>query len=240
MPRFFEDAFSPERPVLTGENARHIGFSLRMRPHERLTVCANGTDYECEIERITKDTVSLMILSGAPAWSEPSIRVTLFQCLPKGDKFEQIVRKSVELGVAEIVPVLTGRCVVRPSEAEFEKKRERLQKIAASAAEQSGRGVIPQVERLHSLREAAERLRLLEVPLVLYESEGGVSFSQVRADAASYGVFVGSEGGFDAAEIEMLREYGAQTVWLGKRILRCETAPVTALSILMFLTGNFG
>lgn len=238
MPRFFEDAFSPEQPFLRGEHLRHIGFSLRMRPGEQLTVCSCGTDYACEIEEITSDAVRLRILSRESCCAEPTVQVTLFQALPKADKLEQIIQKSVELGVTEIVPVLTRRCISRMSAGEFQKKLPRYQKIAQAAAQQSGRGIIPPVAPLHTLEQAAERMKALEVPVVLYESEGGCSFSEIRGDAKSYGLCIGSEGGFDPQEIAFLQEAGVQAVWLGKRILRCETAPLTALSVLMFRTGN--
>ena len=237
MPRFFEDAFSPEQPMLTGEHLRHIGFSLRMRPGEQLTVCSCGTDYLCEIEAVTADAVQLRILSAESCCAEPTVSVTLFQALPKADKLEQIIQKSVELGVTEIVPVLTRRCVSRMNSGDFQKKLPRYQRIAQAAAQQSGRGIIPVVAPLHSLGSAAERMRALDVPLVLYE-DGGISFSEVQRDAKSYGICVGSEGGFDPEEIAMLSAAGVRSVWLGKRILRCETAPLTALSVLMFHTGN--
>ncbi|HAG12846.1 MAG TPA: RNA methyltransferase RsmE [Ruminococcus sp.] len=238
MPKFFEDAFSPEQPFLTGEHLRHIGYALRMRPQEQLTINSCGVDYECEIAEITADAVHLNILSSAPCCTEPTISVTLFQALPKSDKLEQIIQKSVELGVTEIVPVLTRRCISRLSAGDFQKKLPRLQKIAQAAAQQSGRGMIPVIAPLHSLELAAERMKAIEVPVVLYETEGGISFSEVRADAKSYGLCIGSEGGFDPQEIAFLQENGVQPVWLGKRILRCETAPLTALSVLMFRTGN--
>lgn len=238
MPKFFEDSFSPEQPVLRDAHVRHIGFSLRMRPKEQLTVCSCGIDYTCEIEEITQDAVYLHILSSEPCCAEPSISVTLFQALPKSDKFEQIIQKTIELGVTEIVPVLTRRCVSRMSSGDFLKKLPRYQKIAQAAAQQSGRGIIPVVAPLHSLEMAAKRMKSLDVPLVLYEGEGGISFSSVRNDAKSYGICIGSEGGFDPDEIAMLQEQGVQPVWLGKRILRCETAPLTAMSVLMFHTGN--
>ena len=238
MPKFFDDTFSPEHPVLTGENLRHIGYALRMRPQEQLTICACGIDHECEIEEITQDAVYLKILSSAPCCAEPTVSVTLFQALPKSDKLEQIIQKSIELGVTEIVPVLTRRCISRLSAGDFQKKLPRYQKIAQAAAQQSGRGIIPAVAPLHTLEQAAERMRSLDVPLVLYEGEGGISFSEVAADRKTYGLCIGSEGGFDPAEIDLLTQNGVQAVWLGKRILRCETAPLTALSVLMFRTGN--
>lgn len=242
MPRFFEDAFLPEHPVLTGAHVRHIGLSLRMRPSETLTVNSCGTDYLCEITEITPEEIRLRVLSQAPCAAEPTVQVTLFQALPKADKLELIIQKAVELGVTEIVPVLTRRCIARMSAGDFQKKLPRLQKIAQAAAQQSGRGLIPPVAPLHTLAQAAERLSALEVPLVLYENtrQGSISFSAVKPDAADYGIFVGSEGGFDSEEIDELTAKGVQPVWLGSRILRCETAPLTALSVLMFRTGNLG
>ena len=242
MPRFFEDSFSPAHPVLTGSHVRHIGFSLRMRPGERLTVNSCGTDYLCEIAEITPDEIALTVLSEESCAAEPTVQVTLFQALPKADKLEQIIQKAVELGVTEIVPVMTRRCVSRLSAGDFQKKLPRYQKIAQAAAQQSGRGIIPAVAPLHSLEMAAERMASLDVPLVLYESESvrSISFADVRTGAKTYGLTVGSEGGFDPEEIDLLCEKGVQPVWLGPRILRCETAPLTALSVLMFRTDNLG
>ncbi|MBR5370859.1 MAG: 16S rRNA (uracil(1498)-N(3))-methyltransferase, partial [Oscillospiraceae bacterium] len=149
--KFFDDAFSPDDPVLTGENARHIGYALRMRRGEQIAVCSCGVDYQCEIAEITSDSVLLKILSHEMTCAEPSIQVTLFQALPKSDKLEQIIQKTVELGVTEIVPVLTARCVSRMSAGDFQKKLPRYQRIAQAAAEQSGRGIIPAVAPLHTL-----------------------------------------------------------------------------------------
>lgn len=238
MPKFFEDAFSAQTPYLKGTHANHIGRSLRMRVGEPLTVCACGIDYECTIADITADTVFLDIISSAPCCAEPTIRVTLYQALPKADKLEQIIQKSVELGVTEIVPVLTARCISRLSAKDFEKKRARLQNIAMNAAQQSGRGIIPKIAPLHTLEEAAKSASNLEYSLVCYEAEGGISFSEVPKNCADYGVFIGAEGGFDESEVVLLRQHDITPVWLGKRILRCETAPLTALSVLMFHTGN--
>ncbi len=238
MPRFFDDTFSPAHPYLTGEAARHIGLSLRMRVGESVTVCANATDYQCALARITPETIELRILSQAPCAAEPTVRAVLYQALPKADKLEQIVQKAVELGVSEIVPVLTKRCITRLTAKEFEKKRSRYEKIAQAAAMQSGRGVIPRIEALCTLEQAAKQMQQYDVAVVLYEAEGGVRFSQIKADARQYAVMIGSEGGFDPQEIALLQQYDVTPVWLGRRILRCETAPVAALAVLMHLTGN--
>ncbi len=118
---FFLPALDPVQPVITGEDAHHIGFSLRMRPGEQLTVCAGGVDYDCRIREITGDCVYLEVQGQAPCAAEPTVALTLYQALPKTDKLEQIVQKAVELGAARIVPVLTRRCISRPIRGSFPK-----------------------------------------------------------------------------------------------------------------------
>ena len=145
MPRFFTDNINENDIVLDGENARHIGRSLRMRPKEELTVCCGVIDYDCEIRQITEDCVYLDLLEKHPCYAEPTVNVTLFQAVPKLDKLEHIIQKSTELGVSRVVPVLTRRCISRPTEKDFAKKLPRLAKIAEEAAKQSGRGIIPEI-----------------------------------------------------------------------------------------------
>lgn len=239
MPRFFTNEIDENNITLTGSDAVHVGRSLRMKPGEPLTVCCGGIDYNCEISEITSDTVYLSLKEKVVCAAEPNIEVTLFQAVPKMDKLEYIIQKSVELGVSRIVPMLTRRCVSRPDERDFAKKLARLNKIAAEAAKQSGRGIIPQVTPIVSYKKALEMMKELDQNVLLYEEEGGVSFGEVDLTGAkTVGLVIGSEGGFDREEAEACTAVGAAQVWLGKRILRCETAPITVLSILMFLTNN--
>lgn len=239
MPRFFTNVIDENNITLTGSDAVHVGRSLRMKPGEPLTVCCGGIDYNCEISEITSDTVYLSLKEKVVCAAEPNIEVTLFQAVPKMDKLEYIIQKSVELGVSRIVPMLTRRCVSRPDERDFAKKLARLNKIAAEAAKQSGRGIIPQVTPIVSYKKALEMMKELDRNVLLYEEEGGVSFGEADLTGAkTVGLVIGSEGGFDREEAEACTAVGAARVWLGKRILRCETAPITALSILMFLTNN--
>ena len=239
MPRFFTNEIDENNITLTGSDAVHVGRSLRMKPGEPLTVCCGGIDYNCEISEITSDTVYLSLKEKVVCAAEPNIEVTLFQAVPKMDKLEYIIQKSVELGVSRIVPMLTRRCVSRPDERDFAKNLARLNKIAAEAAKQSGRGIIPQVTPIVSYKKALEMMKELDRNVLLYEEEGGVSFGEVDLTGAkTVGLVIGSEGGFDREEAEACTAVGAAQVWLGKRILRCETAPITALSILMFLTNN--
>ena len=239
MPRFFTEKIDENNIIISGDDARHIGYSLRMRKGEEVTICCDGIDYVCTISNITGDEVFLTLLKKEICAAEPNISVTLFQAVPKLDKLEYIIQKSVELGVSRIVPVLTRRCISRPSEKDFLKKLPRLNKISAEASKQSGRGIIPEVTPLVNYSNALNIMRELDSTLILYEEQGGRSFGSISlSDAKSVGLVIGSEGGFDKEEVSAALEIGAQQIWLGKRILRCETAPITALSILMFLTNN--
>ena len=220
MPRFFTNEIDENNITLTGSDAVHVGRSLRMKPGEPLTVCCGGIDYNCEISEITSDTVYLSLKEKVVCAAEPNIEVTLFQAVPKMDKLEYIIQKSVELGVSRIVPMLTRRCVSRPDERDFAKKLARLNKIAAEAAKQSGRGIIPQVTPIVSYKKALEMMKELDRNVLLYEEEGGVSFGEVDLTGAkTVGLVIGSEGGFDREEAEACTAVGAAQVWLGKRKL---------------------
>ena len=137
-----------------------------------------------------------------------------------------------------IVPVLTRRCVSRPTEKDFAKKLVRYQKIALEAAKQSGRGIVPEVAPMINFGEALEQMKKTDVPLMLYE-QGGVRFSEAGLkNTGTVSILIGSEGGFDESEVAKADEAGIKRIWLGDRILRCETAPLVAVSLTMFLTGN--
>ncbi|MCC8136158.1 MAG: 16S rRNA (uracil(1498)-N(3))-methyltransferase, partial [Ruminococcus sp.] len=225
--------------TIGGDDARHIGRSLRMKIGEGLTVCCCGIDYNCVISSISDDTVRLELVSKAPCASEPSVDVTLFQAVPKLDKLEHIIQKTVELGVSRIVPVLTRRCVSRPSEKDFARKLPRLNKISEEAAKQSGRGIIPEVTPIINYKNAIAEMKKLDCSIILYEEEGGCSLEKVDySGVKTVGLLIGSEGGFDREEAELAENADVNRVWLGKRILRCETAPTVAMSLLMFLTNN--
>ncbi len=239
MPRFFTNEIDEENIILTGSDAKHIGRSLRMKKGEAVTVCCNGTDYNCTINSITEDSVYLDLIEKKLCAAEPSVNVTLYQAVPKMDKLEYIIQKSVELGVSRIVPILTRRCISRPDSKDFTKKLARLNKISEEAAKQSGRGIIPEVTPMMTWKNAVEMMSQEDLTVILYEEQGGCSFGEVDFEGKkNIGIVIGSEGGFDSEEVKTVLDNGAVQVWLGKRILRCETAPITAASILMFLTNN--
>ncbi len=241
MPRFFAESKNifDTYIVICGDDARHIGRSLRMKLSDKITVCCQNTDYECEIKSISDKEVVAQIISKNKTKSEPDISLTLFQAVPKSDKLEFIVQKAVELGAARIVPVLTRRCVAKYDEKSFEKKLLRLRRIAEEAAKQSGRGSIPEVCNIIDIESYYNSLQNFDLSLVCYEG-GGKRFNEVKEldSSKNISLFIGSEGGFDESEVEKAKENGAVLVTLGSRILRCETAPVCAISIIMNLSGN--
>ena len=238
MPRFFTDTPAEDFITVTGSDARHIGYSLRMKIGEELTFCHSGTDYNCVIESITESEVVCRVVESVPSKSEPSVQVTLYQAYPKQDKLELIIQKTTELGVTRIVPFISSRCIARPDEKSYRKKQERMQKIAEEAAKQSGRGIIPEIAPLMTMKQALEDMNSSELKLFCYENGGKKLSSIPVAEAKSIAVMIGSEGGFERAEAEAAETAGAVQIWLGERILRCETCPIAVTAILMNLTGN--
>lgn len=238
MPRFFVNVEDENNIIIEGDDARHIGRSLRMKLGDAITVTCKGTDYNCTIKSISDEVVTLNLIDKHICKSEPSVKLILFQAIPKGDKFETILQKSIELGASEIVPVLTRRCISRPTDKDFSKKLKRYEKISESASKQSGRGIIPKVHNMVTLDKAIDMMKSNDLNYILYEN-GGERFSAERLkDVKTIGVFIGSEGGFDLEEVEKVKSNGGVPIWLGERILRCETAPLSAITIIMHLTGN--
>lgn len=223
---------------LNEEQSRHITKSLRMKKGDMLTVCTgDGNDYGCVIDDINKDGARLAVCYKQASDSEADIKISLYQGVPKGDKFEDIIQKCTELGVYEIIPVLTKRCVSRPQEKQAEKKRQRYARIALEAAQQSGRGIVPEIKKMTELKTAVSQCEA-EIKIVFYEGGGEPLSALIKKGAKSAAVFIGPEGGFEKEEVELLKQNGAVAATLGKRILRTQTAPVAALSAIMLLTGN--
>ena len=239
MPRFFVPELAGETLVLAGEEGRHAAKSLRCRVGEELELCdGRGTDALGVITALSGETVTVEITCRRPSSSELPCCVTLYQALPKGDKLELIVQKAVELGVSAIVPVLTSRCVSRPAPKGMEKKLERLQRIAREAAGQSGRGVLPQVRPLLSFREALEELAQSSCPILFYEEASCPLGPLLEGRPTAISFLVGAEGGFSPAEAEEARSKGIALCTMGPRILRCETAPLYALSAIGYTYEN--
>lgn len=238
MPRFFTQDVDVDTARITGPDATHITRVLRMHPGEKLTVCdLAGHDYLCEILSADTGAVELRVLERTLTVAEPGVRVTLFQGVPKADKMEWIVQKSVELGVSRIVPVLTARCVSRPDPTAMAKKTARWNKIAFEAAKQSGRGILPRVDDAVDFKTAVGELAGMERGVLFYE-KGGDAHGDLWGGMREIGICIGPEGGFSEEEIKLAREYSVHICTLGPRILRTETAPLCVLSVIMFATGN--
>lgn len=241
MPRFFKEfSCSPavgDTVTIEGQDGAHIRRSLRMTAGDTLTLCdGRGKDYTAVIDTFDGDTVRLSVTEITPTVTEPSLRITLYQGLPKGDKFEWILQKAVELGVSEIIPVVTARSIAKPGDKAVQKQL-RYQKIAAEAAGQCGRGRIPAVSLPLTFSQALARLGQ-ENAIVCYEAGGMPLRSLISPETTSLSLFIGPEGGFSPQEIEALTSADVRVATLGKRILRCETAPLAALTAAMLLTGN--
>lgn len=239
MPHFFCNEVTGENIIINGEDAKHISRALRMKTGERLYVATpNRMKYECEIETIVENSVSLKIISCCENINEPTVLLTLYQAIPKAEKMELIIQKVVELGIAKIVPVLSKRCVSRPDKKSMDKKIIRWQKIAEEAAKQSGRGIIPHVGALLTFDEAVSALSRHECPLIFYEGGGNTMADIVKSGIQDVGMLIGAEGGFEDGEVTLAAAHGINVMTLGKLILRCETAPIAASAIIMHITGQ--
>lgn len=240
MTRFFasQEEMSGEGILLTGENAQHAKV-LRLKPGETVLVC-DGEGQECLCQIFSTDPWELRVTERRASQSEAAVRVSVYMAFPKADKLEHVIQKATELGAYEIVAFPSARCVSRPDEKSLKKKLERWQKIAASAAEQSGRGRIPQVITLNSFSEALSRACQAEKALMFYEHEEALTLkAALTGTYRTVSLLTGPEGGLEEGEVSQARAAGMQVCTLGKRILRCETAPLCALSAVMYDAGEF-
>ena len=237
------EAVSVDTARITGGDVNHIKNVLRMHPGEEIMILdGNGMEYRCEIETIS-DEVLVRILEAKKTEAELSVRLLLFQGLPKKDKMELIIQKAVELGVSEIIPVLTKRTVVKLEDKKKEQKKlERWQAIAEAAAKQSGRGIIPKVCEAVKFTEAVKQAGELDEALIPYELAEGMDEARERIRGLhgkrTIGIFIGPEGGFEEEEIALAAKAGIHPITLGKRILRTETAGLCILSVIMFELEN--
>lgn len=242
MPKYFavKENIIGDTVLLTDDEARHLTVTMRIEKGDRITVCdGENTDYECVVLEAETDKVTAKIIDKKRSDTEPITKITLFQGIPKSDKMEFIIQKCVEIGVYEIVPVNTKRVVAKIEDKKALKKTERWQKIAESAAKQSGRGIIPKIGMPLSFKEALEKASKLDSALIPYENENEFDLKKYVSEnrAKSIGIFIGPEGGFDESEILLAKDKGIQPVTLGKRILRTETAGMVAAAILIYELG---
>ncbi|MBR5236223.1 MAG: 16S rRNA (uracil(1498)-N(3))-methyltransferase [Clostridia bacterium] len=242
MSKFFvsKNQITNKHAVIKGADVNHLIKVLRANIGDSITICdGEGTDYEATIASFNRDEVHVDLLRSAACLNEPKTKVTLYQGLPKQGKMEWIIEKCVEMGIDAIVPVQMERSVVQLSAEQAVKKLERWQKTAEAAAKQCSRGKIPEVHMPIRLYDITKDITP-EFLLLLYEGECSQSIKQALTGnkAGSVGIFIGPEGGFAPEEVVHLEALGAQSVTLGPRILRTETAGLVALSVLLYEWGD--
>lgn len=243
MVRFFVEPAQLEQNfvVLTGENAAH-GKVLRLKCGENVLICdGEGRECVCTVSDVSAGQIGLVVNSRQTSDTEPKVQVSVYMAFSKGDKLEHVIQKATELGAYEIIAFPSSRCVSRPDEKSLAKKLERWQKIAASAAEQSGRGRIPQVLALNSYKEALQRAGTADKAILFYENERATTLQMALQESSyeSVSLLTGPEGGLEEREVEQAKDAGIHICTLGRRILRCETAPLCALSAVMYASGEF-
>ena len=242
MYRFFveKEQIGEKTIRIIGSDVNHIRNVLRMKPGEEILISdGEKKEYHCEIKTLDPEYVEALIMFVKEEGLELPSKVYLFQGLPKNDKMELIIQKAVELGVYAVVPVATKRAVVKLDDKKEAKKLVRWQSISESAAKQAKRLIIPEVMPVMSFKDAVAFSQTMDVRLIPYELAENMAYtrqvlSQIKP-GQSIGIFIGPEGGFAEEEVELALNSGMETITLGKRILRTETAGMTVLSILMYL-----
>ena len=243
MTRFFvePEELQPDFLVLTGENAQHAKV-LRLKNGEQVLVCdGQGNECVCTVSDVSPGQIGLVVNKRQDSETEARVRVSVYMAFPKADKLEHVIQKATELGAFEIVAFPSSRCVSKPDDKSLKKKLERWQKIASSAAERSGRGRIPEVLVLPSYKAALDRAAKADKALLFYENEQATTL-RMALESGSYetvSLLTGPEGGLEEKEVAQAAEAGLRVCTLGKRILRCETAPLCALSAVMYDAGEF-
>ena len=242
MYNFFvnDDCRQGDRYIITGADHNHIKNVLRMKVGDTILISVNGKSDLCQIETIDNDEIVAPIIEEDYQNTELPLQIHLFQGLPKSDKMELIIQKAVELGVYSITPIEMKRCIVKLDDKKKKSKQMRWQAISESAAKQSKRNTIPEINEIVSYKAALAVAKELDLLLVPYENEDGILSTKealtALKNAKSVGIIIGPEGGFDDAEIEQAKDAGGKTISLGKRILRTETAAITAVGMCMLYT----
>ena len=243
MHRFFADKSQINGSCieLFGDDVKHISRVLRLREGDTISVCdKDKTDYVCSVSSIEKERVVLNIEESFENTNESNLEIVLYQGLPKGDKMDLIVQKAVELGAVKIVPVVMKRTVIKLNNTDA--KIQRWQRIADEASKQCMRGILPKVEQPVTFGEMLAGLDKEALTFLPYENDRCNSLKKLLKDnctSAGVNIIIGPEGGFDDEEIDLATEAGIPTVTLGPRIMRCETAPLAAISAVMYELGDW-
>ena len=247
MPKFFvtQEQIKENRIYIEGQDVNHIKKVLRAQIGDNIEICDKITqkNYECKIEELSERKIECVINKELETKTESNIEITIFQGLPKSDKMELVIQKSVELGAFEIIPVKTERCIVKLDNKAEANKINRWNKISEVAAKQCGRDYIPKVKEVVDINDICNLYLNYDILLVAYEKEEKNSLKdellklkeKVKTSGKiKIGVLIGPEGGLDIKEIEKLKQIGAKIITLGRRILRTETVALNVLSNIMY------
>lgn len=242
MPKFFvaENQIENNKITIIGNDVNHIKNVLRQRSGDKIVLCdtSEAQDYLCEINKIEEKSILCNIIEKIEDNVEPNVKVTIFQGIPKSDKMELVIQKSVELGVFDITPLQMKRCVVKLNEKDKIKKIQRWQKISEVAAKQSGRNIIPKINNITNVKEVCNLCNEYDIVLIAYENEKDntlkYELKKLNKEQIRIAVVIGPEGGISPEEIEEFEKNGAKIVTLGNRILRTETVALSILSIIMY------
>lgn len=243
MPKFFIKSNQIENDKITiiGEDVNHIANVLRKQIDDELNICNIDTsdNFLCQIKKIEKEKIECKIIKTTASKTETNTYITVFQGLPKAEKMEFIIQKCTEIGVKEFVPVQMERCIVKFDSKTANKKIERWEKIAETAAKQSGRDIIPKVENVLNFQNLLNLIKKYDIVLLAYENEHRNTLKNVlknlkKAENLKIGIIIGPEGGITDAEVKSLEQNGAKTITLGNRILRTETAGIVTSSIIIY------
>ena len=243
MPKFFitNNQIKNDKIYLTGDDVKHIANVLRKQVGCEINICNMETsdNFLCKIEAIDKENIKCKIIKTIKSEAEPTTEITIFQGIPKAEKMELIIQKCTELGAKHFVPVQMERCVVKLDSKAERKKIERWQKIAETAAKQSGRDIIPNIENSINLAKLCNLIQKYDIVLLAYENEKENKLKNELKNIKNIqnlkiGIIIGPEGGLEKQEVEKLQLAGVKVVTLGKRILRTETVGISMVSIIMY------
>ena len=245
MPKFFvtTDQIKEKTISIQNEDVNHIKNVLRAKINDKIDICDYNTskNYICEIVKIEDKKIECKIIKKVESNVESKIKVSIFQGLPKADKMELVIQKSVELGAFDITPIEMKRCVVKLNEKDKTRKIQRWQKISETAGKQSGRDIIPQINNIINVKKLCEKFGEYDLILVAYENEKENTLKQelkriknIKKEEIKIAIIIGPEGGIDNEEIEQFKNHNAKIITLGNRILRTETVALNMLSIIMY------
>lgn len=245
MPKFFVagNQINNNKITIIGNDVNHIKNVLRQKSGDKITICdiSKEQDYLCKIDKIEEKSIDCNIIEKLENNTESNVKVTIFQGLPKADKMELVIQKSVELGAYDITPLQMKRCVVKLNEKDKLKKIQRWQKISEVAAKQCGRNIIPKINNIVNVKDVCNLCNEYDIVLIAYENEKEntlkkelKNLKKLDEEEIKVAVIIGPEGGIAPEEIEMFEENGAKIITLGNRILRTETVALSVLSIIMY------